>query len=61
MAQSGLPVPCAEAELPLFEQILADIGDRQSIAGEPQHVLRAHVAHSRDGARCDAGFAGAAG
>ena len=31
MAQAGLPVPCREAELPLFEQVLADIGDNQSI------------------------------
>src|SRR4029077_7153895 len=31
MAQAGLPVPCAEAELPIFEQVLADIGDNQSI------------------------------
>jgi DNA mismatch repair protein MutS2 len=31
MAQSAVPVPCAEAEFPLFDQILADIGDNQSI------------------------------
>jgi DNA mismatch repair protein MutS2 len=31
MAQSALPVPAAEAELPLFEDVLADIGDNQSI------------------------------
>ncbi len=31
MAQSALPVPAAEARLPIFEQILADIGDSQSI------------------------------
>jgi len=32
MAQMGLHVPASEAELPVFEQILADIGDQQSIA-----------------------------
>ena len=26
MAQSGLPVPAEEAELPIFDQVLADIG-----------------------------------
>lgn len=31
MAQSGLPVPAQEATLPIFDQILADIGDSQSI------------------------------
>lgn len=31
MAQSALPVPAAEATLPIFDQILADIGDSQSI------------------------------
>lgn len=42
MAQSGLPVPAASAELPVFQEILADIGDHQSIA---QHLstFTAHV------------------
>ncbi|MBZ2186810.1 MAG: endonuclease MutS2 [Bryobacter sp.] len=31
MAQSGLPVPAREATLPVFDRILADIGDSQSI------------------------------
>ncbi len=31
MTHAGLPVPALEAEFPLFDQILADIGDRQSI------------------------------
>lgn len=31
MAQSALPVPAQEATLPIFDQILADIGDSQSI------------------------------
>ncbi|MBI3207495.1 MAG: Smr/MutS family protein [Candidatus Solibacter usitatus] len=32
MAQSGIPVPAREAEFPLFDQVLADLGDNQSIA-----------------------------
>jgi DNA mismatch repair protein MutS2 len=32
MALSGLPVPAERAELPFFDQVLADIGDSQSIA-----------------------------
>jgi DNA mismatch repair protein MutS2 len=44
MAQSGLPVPAEEAELPVFDQILADIGDSQSIAESlssfSSHVVR---------------------
>jgi DNA mismatch repair protein MutS2 len=31
MAHAGLPVPALEAEFPLFDQVLADIGDHQSI------------------------------
>src|SRR5947209_8956297 len=31
MAQCGIPVPAAEAELPIFDAVLADIGDYQSI------------------------------
>jgi DNA mismatch repair protein MutS2 len=31
MAQSGIPVPAAEAVFPLFDAFLADIGDAQSI------------------------------
>jgi DNA mismatch repair protein MutS2 len=31
MAQSGLPVPADRAELPVFDAVLADIGDYQSI------------------------------
>ncbi len=46
MAQSGLPVPCAEAELPLFHQILADIGDAQSIQ-ESLSTFSAHVTRVR--------------
>ncbi|HTS46476.1 MAG TPA: Smr/MutS family protein [Bryobacteraceae bacterium] len=47
MAQAGLPVPAAEAEFPLFEQVLADIGDQQSIA-ESLSSFSAHIAHVRD-------------
>lgn len=31
MAHAGIPVPCAEAEFPIVEQVLADIGDHQSL------------------------------
>src|SRR5437899_10640320 len=31
MAQSGIPVPADRAELPIFDSMLADIGDYQSI------------------------------
>lgn len=42
MAQSGIPVPAEEATLPLFDQILADIGDQQSIANHLS-TFSAHV------------------
>jgi len=47
MAQSGLPVPAAEAEFPLFDQVLADIGDYQSIQ-ENLSTFSAHVSHIRE-------------
>ncbi len=47
MAQSGIPVPCAEAELPVFGQILADIGDNQSIE-ESLSTFSAHIARIRE-------------
>ena len=31
MAHAGLPVPASDAEFPLFDEVLADIGDHQSI------------------------------
>jgi DNA mismatch repair protein MutS2 len=42
MAQSGMPVPADEATLPIFDQILADIGDQQSIANHLS-TFSAHV------------------
>jgi DNA mismatch repair protein MutS2 len=47
MAQAGLPVPCSVAELPLFEQVLADIGDNQSIE-QNLSTFSAHVSHLRE-------------
>jgi len=47
MAQSGLPVPAAAAEFPLFEQVLADIGDQQSIE-QSLSSFSAHIAHVRE-------------
>ena len=47
MAQSGLPVPCAEAELPVFEQVLADIGDNQSIHASLS-TFSSHISRIRE-------------
>lgn len=47
MAQSALPVPAAEAEFPLFEQVLADIGDYQSIQ-ENLSTFSAHMSNIRE-------------
>jgi len=41
MAHAGLPVPAADAEFPLFDQVLADIGDHQSL----QESLSSFSAH----------------
>jgi DNA mismatch repair protein MutS2 len=46
-AQSGLPVPCTEAEFPLFSQVLADIGDNQSIQ-ESLSTFSAHIGRLRE-------------
>jgi DNA mismatch repair protein MutS2 len=47
MAQSGLPVPADAAELPVFDQVLADMGDAQSIA-ESLSTFSAHVMRLKD-------------
>src|SRR5205823_5886046 len=47
MAQSALPVPATEAEFPVFDQVLADIGDYQSIQ-ENLSTFSAHVSNIRE-------------
>ncbi|MDE3198889.1 MAG: endonuclease MutS2, partial [Acidobacteriota bacterium] len=47
MAQAGMPVPCSAATLPVFEQVLADIGDHQSIE-QNLSTFSAHVARLRE-------------
>lgn len=44
MAHAALPVPCAEAEFPVLDDVLADIGDAQSIA-ESLSSFSGHLLH----------------
>ena len=54
MAQSGLPVPAEQACLPLFDAVLADIGDAQSIEQNlstfSAHLTRLNAIVQRAGA-----------
>jgi DNA mismatch repair protein MutS2 len=47
MAQAALPVPAAEAEFPVFERVLAEIGDQQSIQ-ESLSSFSGHIARVRE-------------
>jgi DNA mismatch repair protein MutS2 len=46
MAHAALPVPAVEAEFPIFDQVLADIGDQQSIE-QSLSTFSAHIASVR--------------
>ena len=47
IAQSGWPVPALDAELPIFDDVLADIGDNQSIE-QSLSSFSAHIARVRE-------------
>jgi len=51
MTHAGLPVPAASAEFPLFDRVLADIGDRQSIQ-ESLSSFSAHIVTLRSMLEC---------
>jgi DNA mismatch repair protein MutS2 len=42
MAQSGIPIPAEDATVPIFDRVLADIGDQQSITNHLS-TFSAHV------------------
>ncbi len=44
MAHAAIPVPCLEAEFPVLDDVLADIGDQQSIA-ESLSSFSGHLLH----------------
>ncbi|MBL8205310.1 MAG: endonuclease MutS2 [Blastocatellia bacterium] len=46
MAQSGLHVPATDAELPIFQQVMPDIGDHQSIAANLS-TFTSHISNIR--------------
>jgi DNA mismatch repair protein MutS2 len=47
MTHAGIPVPAAEAEFPIFDGVLADIGDQQSIE-QSLSTFSAHITCIRD-------------
>jgi DNA mismatch repair protein MutS2 len=47
MAHAAIPVPCAEAEMPVLDNVLADIGDQQSIA-ESLSSFSGHLLHVKE-------------
>lgn len=47
MAHAALPVPAEEAEFPIFDQVLADIGDQQSIE-QSLSSFSAHIASIKE-------------
>ena len=51
MAQAGLHVPALDADLPVFDQVLTDIGDQQSIAANLS-TFTAHIANIREMSDC---------